>query len=138
MSFIRLLSHVAMYFFLSQLPSLTVLSFLLFLVWSYFPFPFFSFLEFYSELCPLLFFSTLISSLLLVLLISYLVFLLLSSLSHRRCFGNFVLFLLVLFVWPICRCCYLWYYGIVSMSHNLFFVLLAILLSQLLVQYEVL
>ena len=48
------------------------------------------------------------------------------------------IFVLVLFVWPIYPCCciYLWYCGGASTSYNLFFALLAILLAQLLVQYN--
>ena len=60
------------------------------------------------------------------------------SLSHRRCFSGFALFVLVIFVSPIYPCCYLWYCGIASMSYNLSFALLDTLLSQLLVQYKVL
>ena len=54
---------------------------------------------------------------------------LLSSLSSWKHFGGFGLFVLVLFVWPICSCCYLQYCGIPSVSYNLFFAMLAILLS---------
>ena len=108
------------------------------LAWSHFLFYILLFLEFYSELYILLFSSTLISSLLLLLLILYLILLLLSSYSHRRCFGDFTLFVLVLFVWPIYPCYYLWYCSMASMSYSLSSALLAILLSQLLVQYKLL
>ena len=61
----------------------------------------------------------------------------LSSISQSRCFGGFALFVLVLFVWSIYPCCYV-YCDIASMSYNLFFALLVTLLSQLLVQHRVL
>ena len=119
MSFTRSLSHLTMYSFLYHLSSFTVLSLVLFSISFSSPF-----CEFYSELYLLVFFSTLTSSLLLSLPISYLILLLLSTLSRRRCFSGFALFVLV-FVWQIYPCCYLWYCGIASMSYNLFFALLA-------------
>ena len=130
MSFVRSLSHVPMYSFLSHLFSLPLL------VCSYFSFSFLLCLEFYSKLY--LIFSTFIFSLLLLPLILYLVLLLLSWICCRRYFGGFVLFFIVLFVWQICPCCCLWCCDTASISYNLFFVLLVILLSQLLVQYKVL
>ena len=111
--------------------------FIVLIYWSYFSVTSLPFLEFYSKLYLSFFFSTLISSLLLLLLILYLILLLLSSLSHRRCFGSFVHFVLILFVWSIYPCRYLWNCDIASMRYNLFFALLA-LLYQLLVQYTLL
>ena len=111
--------------------------FLLFLVWSYFLFPFLHFFEFYSELYLLFFFSILISSLLVLLLISYFILPLLSHFLIEDAFGGFVPYVLVLFVWPICTCCCLWFCSIASISYNLFFALLAMFLLHLLAEWKV-
>ena len=86
----RSLSHVVMYSFPSHLSCLTVLSLVLFSFGLFLSF--LCFLEFHSELYLLFFFSTMIPSVLLLLQVLYLILPLLSSLSHRRCFGGFVLF----------------------------------------------